>query len=539
MDSELTVQATNNNNNFNNSRSAASTSTALNLDKRSRNSVMVGSLVFGAFLASYIYYKKTRQHKEISDARSTKVKPIAKKQTNSLGLGSGIDSVKNTSDTAVTAEARAAPVRVFLSGCWDVMHSGHYNAIRQAKALGDVLVVAVVSDEEIELNKRTPIMKSDERVAAISACKWVDEVVYGTPYCISNELLDRFNCDYVAHGDDIAIAADGKSPFDSVMHRLKVFRRTPGVSTTHLIDRLLLAAQYHIEKETQAIESSSASASASASVSIMKDESDISTADDELDLDLRSASEEKYESSSSRFGLQTLAKKSCTISNDRNNGNVINLRGWSSFLASSSRISAFSNQKSPSKEDVVVYIDGDFDLFHIGHISALEAAAKLGTFLVVGLFDDPIVSQMKCNPYLPLMSVQERVLNVLSCKFVDEVLISSPWLITQELISSLNISYVVHVQTEDDEDKDEDDRKDADLDADDDEDLMKSCAVDRFAVAKELGIFRTIKNESMFTNETLMSRIEQSHDKIRMQNENRLLKARKYAEDTHEYLQES
>lgn len=36
-------------------------------------------------------------------------------------------------------------VRVYMDGCFDLMHYGHANALRQAKALGDELVVGVVS----------------------------------------------------------------------------------------------------------------------------------------------------------------------------------------------------------------------------------------------------------------------------------------------------------------------------------------------------------------------------------------------------------
>lgn len=55
------------------------------------------------------------------------------------------------------------PVRVYMDGCFDLMHYGHANALRQAKALGDVLVVGVVSDEEIITNKGPPVLSMDER----------------------------------------------------------------------------------------------------------------------------------------------------------------------------------------------------------------------------------------------------------------------------------------------------------------------------------------------------------------------------------------
>ena len=45
------------------------------------------------------------------------------------------------------------PVRGYIDGCFDVMHSGHFNAIRQAKALCDVLVVGVHTDAEILKHK--------------------------------------------------------------------------------------------------------------------------------------------------------------------------------------------------------------------------------------------------------------------------------------------------------------------------------------------------------------------------------------------------
>lgn len=41
------------------------------------------------------------------------------------------------------------PVRIWMDGCFDMMHYGHMNAFRQGKALGTYLVVGVNSDETI------------------------------------------------------------------------------------------------------------------------------------------------------------------------------------------------------------------------------------------------------------------------------------------------------------------------------------------------------------------------------------------------------
>ena len=72
--------------------------------------------------------------------------------------------------------------RIYIDGCWDIMHSGHFNAIRQAKMLGKTLVVGIHSDEEIMRNKGISVMNNEERIAMIKACKWVDEVVENAPY---------------------------------------------------------------------------------------------------------------------------------------------------------------------------------------------------------------------------------------------------------------------------------------------------------------------------------------------------------------------
>jgi len=48
--------------------------------------------------------------------------------------------------------------------------------------------------------------------------------------------------------------------------------------------------------------------------------------------------------------------------------------------------------------DKVVYVDGAFDLFHVGHIKVLERAKQLGTFLLVGVLDDEVTPTLYPPP---------------------------------------------------------------------------------------------------------------------------------------------
>jgi len=85
-----------------------------------------------------------------------------------------------------------------------------------------------------------------------------------------------------------------------------------------------------------------------------------------------------------------------------------------------------------------VYIDGSWDLFHPGHVAALKKAKSLGTFLYVGLYDESTIRE-KQGKYWPMMSLQERTLNVLSCRYVDEVVIGCPWVVSKDMVNVLNI----------------------------------------------------------------------------------------------------
>jgi len=268
-----------------------------------------------------------------------------------------IQSKKSNEQLAKTFEMNSLcngnekPVRIYIDGCWDVMHSGHYNAIRQAKALGDVLVVGVHSDEEIGRNKRQPVMNDEERTTMVEACKWTDEVVFDVPYSPTIALMDRcdIQADFIAHGDDIPHDASGHSAYAGVMSRLKIFKRTPGVSTTMLIERLLLA---------------------------LEDNDNNNNNNNNNDNDNNNII---YTNTSANINAKMSSNPNKEEREEINN-NVI--KSWSQFLATSHRLSAFSNHLVPQDDDIVVYIDGSWDLFHPGHVAALKKAKSLGTFFI-------------------------------------------------------------------------------------------------------------------------------------------------------------
>ncbi len=68
---------------------------------------------------------------------------------------------------------------VLANGCFDILHVGHLRYLEGARALGDVLVVAINSDKSMRVIKDPgrPILSQNDRIALVSALRCVDYVV--------------------------------------------------------------------------------------------------------------------------------------------------------------------------------------------------------------------------------------------------------------------------------------------------------------------------------------------------------------------------
>jgi ethanolamine-phosphate cytidylyltransferase len=122
----------------------------------------------------------------------------------------------------------------------DLFHAGHVSLLREARTHGDWLVVGVLSDETAASYKRRPIMSLAERVAVIESCRYVDEVVEDAPLQVTEDFLAEHDIATVVHGDDLSPRdADFVYGPAAAAGNLRYVRRTAGISTTQLIQRVL------------------------------------------------------------------------------------------------------------------------------------------------------------------------------------------------------------------------------------------------------------------------------------------------------------
>jgi ethanolamine-phosphate cytidylyltransferase len=309
----------------------------------------------------------------------------------------------------------------------------------------------------------------------VEAVKWVGEVMTGVPYDLTpdflNELVTKHRIDYVIHGDDPCLLPDGTDAYAHAkqMGRFKLIKRTEGVSSTDIVGRMLMCTRDNVRFK-----------------------------EDKRRL------AKQFSDTHNEYGFNPDADKaesSAERSAARNSA-------LSKFMPTSRRLVQFSDGKAAPADARVVYIDGGFDLFHVGHIELLKKAKELGDFLLVGVHTDEDLRERR-GPHLPIMDVHERCLSLLACRHVDDVVIGAPMEITDDLIKTFNISLVVRGTITETSHEGPDEPR-------------------RYAVPQQQGIFRNIESPNDMTTATLIHRIIKNRQAYEARNAKKLVSEQKY-----------
>lgn len=385
---------------------------------------------------------------------NVRVRQIARLQAELREATEALEERKR-SEEAAKMKAEGKDVRVYIDGCFDMMHFGHSNALRQARAAGTTLVVGLIGDDDIVRNKGSPpVMPFEERYIALKSCKFVDEIIKEAPYELTPEftvsLKEKYKIDFIVHGDDPCITHDGKDAYATAkeLKMFKTIKRTEGISTTDLVGRMLLMNRQHHVRPAAGVDDVTAAA---------------------------------------RTG-QGLRERAMSASAEE----LLAETRISNFLPTSRRIVQFAEGRAPKSTDVVVYVSGSWDLFNAGHMAFLEAAKGLGDFLLVGVHDDDTINTERGGGF-PIMNLHERALSVLSCRYVDEVIIGAPWALTEDMINSMHIQIVARGEPRD-------------------EDRPEHKMGGSYDVADAKGILRTLPSTNGLTANVILQRVMKDRD---------------------------
>lgn len=129
---------------------------------------------------------------------------------------------------------------VFTNGCFDLLHPGHVRLLEAARGLGDVLVVAINSDESVRGLKgpTRPILPETERAEVLASFAAVDAVtVFGeeTP-C---PLLEKLLPDILVKGSDWSHWIAGREIVEEAGGQVLPIPVEPGYSTTDVVKNIL------------------------------------------------------------------------------------------------------------------------------------------------------------------------------------------------------------------------------------------------------------------------------------------------------------
>ncbi len=133
--------------------------------------------------------------------------------------------------------------KVITYGTYDLLHRGHINLLKRAKALGDHLTVGLSTDEFNLLKNKRSFYSFEERKLVLEAIRYVDEVIPENTWDQKSTDIKALDADVFVMGDDWSGKFDELKDLCEVVY----LPRTSGVSTTQIKASLSLSESSNVE----------------------------------------------------------------------------------------------------------------------------------------------------------------------------------------------------------------------------------------------------------------------------------------------------
>ena len=127
--------------------------------------------------------------------------------------------------------------KVFVNGCFDILHPGHISLFKYAKSLGDIVLVAIDTDARVmSLKGRSrPINSLKERTIMLECIKYIDKVVSFDSDKSLEKIVKEYNPDIMVVGSEYK---DKKVIASEFAKEVKYFEKIKGYSTTKTIKNI-------------------------------------------------------------------------------------------------------------------------------------------------------------------------------------------------------------------------------------------------------------------------------------------------------------
>ena len=124
--------------------------------------------------------------------------------------------------------------KVITYGTFDMLHYGHINLLRRARALGDYLIVALSSDSFNAIKNKQSFFHYEHRRQMLEAIRYVDLIIPENDWEQKREDIIKHNVNIFVMAND----CEGKFDFLKDICEVVYLERTPEISTTRIKNHL-------------------------------------------------------------------------------------------------------------------------------------------------------------------------------------------------------------------------------------------------------------------------------------------------------------